>query len=263
MISSPRCAGRQCSAITSGAARSSSASFTCRGRNGAVRSRPSASCPIDTQVSVTTTSAPSTAACGSATSAALPPVSSARAFASRSTVASGVKPSGAHTRTCSPAVTPPSSSECAMLFAPSPRYVSVSPASRPNRSRIVCRSASTWQGWNVSVRALTTGTVAAPAISSIRVCAPRTPHDRRDVAGDHAEPCPQWSRRAPVGWWRRRRSAEPRRAGRCPSRTRGGCAWSSCRTARRRCEAPPAAAGRRARPSARPRGRGSRSARPA
>ena len=35
--------------------------------------------------------------------------------------AAGVNPSGAQTRTCRPAVTPPSSSECAMLFAPSPR----------------------------------------------------------------------------------------------------------------------------------------------
>ena len=37
------------------------------------------------------------------------------------TAGSGANPSGAQIRTCRPAVTPPSSSECAMLFAPSPR----------------------------------------------------------------------------------------------------------------------------------------------
>ena len=36
---------------------------------------------------------------------------------------------------------------------------------------MVCRSASTWQGWNSSVSALITGTPAYAAISSIRLWA--------------------------------------------------------------------------------------------
>ena len=35
---------------------------------------------------------------------------------------------------------------------------------------MVCRSASTWQGWNWSVSALITGTVAAEASASMRSC---------------------------------------------------------------------------------------------
>ncbi len=55
-----------------------------------------------------------------------------------------------------------------MLLEPSPRKVSVSPAIRPWAARMVCRSASTWQGWNASVSAFITGTVAAAAIASMR-----------------------------------------------------------------------------------------------
>ncbi len=55
-----------------------------------------------------------------------------------------------------------------MLLAPSPKNVSVSPASRPRASRIVCRSASTWQGWKRSVSALITGMSTFHAISSSR-----------------------------------------------------------------------------------------------
>ena len=39
-----------------------------------------------------------------------------------------------------------------MLQAPSPRKVTVIPASRPRCSRMVSRSASSWQGWKSSVR---------------------------------------------------------------------------------------------------------------
>ena len=42
------------------------------------------------------------------------------------------------------------------------------PASRPLRSRTVCRSASTWQGWNSSVSALITGTLDTLASALIR-----------------------------------------------------------------------------------------------
>jgi len=62
-----------------------------------------------------------------------------------------------------------------MLLAPSPTNARLRPASAgpvavrpPQCSAIVWRSASTWHGWNWSVRALTTGTPATSAISSIR-----------------------------------------------------------------------------------------------
>ena len=40
----------------------------------------------------------------------------------------------------------------------------------PLFSRMVCRSARTWQGWKVSVSALTTGTVECSASVSMRSC---------------------------------------------------------------------------------------------
>ena len=83
----------------------------------------------------------------------------------------GANSSGEATRTCMPAVTPASTYDCAMLDAPSPRNVTVRPASSPLRSRIVSRSASSWHGWNSSVSALITGTPACSAISSSAVCA--------------------------------------------------------------------------------------------
>ena len=53
-----------------------------------------------------------------------------------------------------------------MLQAPSPTKATSRPARVPTCSRTVCRSASSWQGWNSSVSALTTGTPAWPAIVS-------------------------------------------------------------------------------------------------
>ena len=47
----------------------------------------------------------------------------------------------------------------------------LSPASLPLRSAMVCRSASTWQGWNSSDSALTMGTVAPDAMAVRRSCA--------------------------------------------------------------------------------------------
>ena len=65
-----------------------------------------------------------------------------------------------------------------MLFAPSPTYASVTPASRPSRSRTVCRSASTWQGWNESVSALTTGT----RLTDAAACTRSWPNVRHTIA---------------------------------------------------------------------------------
>ena len=74
VISCPRCAGRQCSTTASESARLDSAALTWNGRNGPTRSSPSFSCPIDVQVSVTSTSAPPAAAVGSAVSVTEAPV---------------------------------------------------------------------------------------------------------------------------------------------------------------------------------------------
>ena len=59
-----------------------------------------------------------------------------------------------------------------MLQAPSPTKATVRPARVPLCSRTVSRSASSWQGWKSSVRALTTGTPAWAAIVSILACGP-------------------------------------------------------------------------------------------
>ena len=58
-----------------------------------------------------------------------------------------------------------------MLLAASPTKATVSPARSPLCSRTVSRSASSWQGWNSSVSAFTTGTPAWSAIVSRLVCA--------------------------------------------------------------------------------------------
>ena len=58
-----------------------------------------------------------------------------------------------------------------MLQAPSPTNVAVSPARSCLCSRMVSRSASSWQGWKSSVSALTTGTPECSAISASRLCA--------------------------------------------------------------------------------------------
>ena len=62
-----------------------------------------------------------------------------------------------------------------MFDEPSPRKVSVSPASRPAAIWIVSRSARIWHGWNWSVSALMTGTRLTAAICSIWSC-PKVRH---------------------------------------------------------------------------------------
>ena len=76
VISSPRCAGRQCSTIAPSAASASSSPPIWNGASASRRA--GASCwPIETQTSVASTSAPLTARAGSSTTAADPPVSAA------------------------------------------------------------------------------------------------------------------------------------------------------------------------------------------
>ena len=117
-----------------------------------------------------------------------------------------------------------------MLLAPSPKYASRRPSRRPLRSAIVCRSASTWHGWNSSDSALITGTVAASTPSRSACPARYVRHDDRvDVAGQHPSGVLPASRRDPTGCCVRRRRQRARRVGRCRARRRTGCGWSSCR----------------------------------
>ena len=105
-----------------GAARGQQRGVDRKARNGPARSRPSPSWPMEVQVSVASTSAPSAAACGSSTTGDRPAgLRRPASAASARTAGSGTKPSGARDATCIPAVTPPSSSEWAMLLAPSPK----------------------------------------------------------------------------------------------------------------------------------------------
>src|SRR6266545_3313926 len=82
------------------------------------------------------------------------------------------------------------------------------PAVRPNRSCTVCRSASSWHGWNPSVSAFTTGTVAAWArstsrwSSNVRITMASTYRESTWAASDIDSPRPKWVLRASItsGW---------------------------------------------------------------
>ena len=73
-----------------------------------IDSRPMLSWPIDTQVSVATTSHSATASLAEVVISTLPPVRAAIASARATITGSGWKPAGAPIRTCRPAVAPPS-----------------------------------------------------------------------------------------------------------------------------------------------------------
>jgi hypothetical protein len=106
--SEPRKAGRQCRNSAPGAAWAIAAASTEYARKTSARASVSASWPMDTQVSVQTTSAPASASAGSVVTRTDPPVCSARSSAARTTAGSGRWLAGPATRTCMPAVAPPS-----------------------------------------------------------------------------------------------------------------------------------------------------------
>ena len=74
----------------------------------ALRSAASSSLPMETHVSVATTSAPETAFTGSGSTLADPPVVAAISWARARTAGSGRKSEGPETVTCIPAVAPAS-----------------------------------------------------------------------------------------------------------------------------------------------------------
>ena len=104
-----------------------------------------------------------------------------------------------------------------MLQAPSPTKATVSPASCRLCSRIVSRSASSWQGWKSSVSALTTGTPACVGHLlevALRVGAP---DDHRRLAAEHPGDVVRRTRARRCRRARRRRASGSRRARRCPA----------------------------------------------
>ena len=85
------------------------------------------------------------------------------------TCSDGSYPFGAATTTSIPTCAAATTSECATLF-PSPMYASFNPLKCPFTSLIVSRSASAWQGCEISVKPLITGIDACSANSFTIAC---------------------------------------------------------------------------------------------
>ena len=129
-------------------------------RSSGERSSPVPS-PIDSQVSVTTQSAPETASLGSMVTVMSPPSEAAQS----STPAGGRRGSGQARRRVKPNLTAASIQDAATLL-PSPLQATTLPAIGPRRSSKVMMSAINWHGWLRSDSPLMTGTVACCTISS-------------------------------------------------------------------------------------------------
>ncbi len=127
-------------------------SSTWKARSMLWRSEVSAS-PIETQVSVTTQSAPATASIGSVTMRTLAP----RACAQSTTSLGGSRISGHATLSSKSNIAAAWIHEVAMLL-PSPDQVMRLPLMGPRCSSKVMTSAISWHGWVRSVRPLMTGT---------------------------------------------------------------------------------------------------------
>ncbi len=134
-----------------------------------------------TQVSVTTQRAPATAFSGSSVSSIRPPW--ARAQSSRSF--GGRSASGVARRRVKPNRTAASIQLRATLL-PSPHQATTWPAIGPRCSSNVSTSAISWQGCEVSVSPLITGTVAYSASSCSFDDLVGAQHDRIDIARQHA-----------------------------------------------------------------------------
>src|SRR6185437_296521 len=160
VTSSPRLAGRQCMKMAPALALAISRSSTRYGASMLWRLT-LASTPIDTQVSVTTQSAPWTASSGLAVTRTRPP----SALAQSSTRCGGSGDGGQAMRRSKSKRT----AACTQLtttLLPSPLHATTLPAAGPLCSSSVMTSAMIWQGWLASVRPLMTGTVACCASSS-------------------------------------------------------------------------------------------------
>ena len=89
------------------------------------------------------------------------------------------------------------------MLLPSPMKHSFSPSREPLYSRMVIRSASTWQGWQKSVRPLMTGTLpywAKASTSSwpkVRIIMPSTYRESTRAVSWTGSPRPIWEPSAP------------------------------------------------------------------
>ena len=125
-----------------------------------------------------------------------------------------VAPAARRRSTSTPAGAPASISERATLSL-SPMYASRSPSSWPNTSRSVRKSASAWQGWWSSVRALMTGTSECCGELGDRRLGERADDDARRRTPPACARCRRPSRRGRAG---ARRAAA--RAAACPDDAR-------------------------------------------
>ena len=152
-------------------ARASSAALIWNGRNGPTRSSPSFSWPIDVQVSVTSTSAPSAAARrvrgqghrGAGVGGAF--------LGGRDELRVGLETGGGGDGDVHAGGDPAEHQRVRHVVGAVAEVGHPQPVHVPLRSARVCRSASTWHGWNSSDSALTTGTVDPDAIAVSRSCA--------------------------------------------------------------------------------------------
>ncbi len=160
-----------------------SAASTAKGAEQLLAARAVGLWPIDTQVSVTTQSAPRTAFDGIVVQSddgallALDPVDDA--------VLRGAAASGRRACSSKPKRAAACIHETATLL-PSPTQATVRPLIGPFSSSNVMMSAMTWQGWLLSVRPLMTGIGGVPRQLEQRRVLVGADHDGVDVAREHA-----------------------------------------------------------------------------
>ena len=157
-----------------------------RARTASSRAPASSSWPIETQVSVASTSAPSAAAAASAVQRTEPPVSAAiRARpVEDGRGRAGSPPARRSARACRRwRRRAGRSAPC--CWRRRRGRPACSPASAPVALATVCRSARIWHGWNSSVSALTTGHPADRGHRLDPVLAEGAPHDRGDLPVEH------------------------------------------------------------------------------
>ena len=220
VTSSPRWAGRQCMKTAPGLAAAIRRSSTWKARSMLWRSEVSAS-PIETQVSVTTQSAPRTASIGSVTMRTLPRAAPSPACPWAAAASPGRRRAGRSRSAPRPGST---SSPCCCRRPTTRRAC---PSIGPRCSSKVITSAMSWQGWVRSVRPLMTGTVRAPPARAAALLG-GAHHDRVDVARQHARGV--GDRLAAAELQSRARAPPPRRraASRRP-RTRRACGSTASR----------------------------------
>ena len=114
--------------------------------------------PMDTQMSVYSTSQSLAPCFTSSVSSMVAPVSAAPALHFSTRSAAGISSLGPQAQKCIPSLAQTTIRELATLLRASPKKVSLRPRTSPNSSFTVRMSASIWVGWKASVRPFHTGT---------------------------------------------------------------------------------------------------------